>query len=232
MLIGNGLMSSAFADYQYIDGIVIFAAGVSNSLEINEDPYKREKELLEKTIKENIDKTIVYFSSVYQPDKRKELYMLHKSHMENIIESIARKYIILRLPQVIGHGGNSNILINYISDKLKRDEVIDVYENTYRSLIDVEDIEKIIYTLRYVERNYGIYTLNSIEELKVNEIVDLVAVQLNKIPKINLISKPITDNIQPYSHQAVNSLVFKALLDYLKIRPIGYTESIIKKYVS
>ena len=52
MIIGNGLIASAFAGYEYCKNLLIFASGVSNSLETHLEPYERERKLLEKTIKE------------------------------------------------------------------------------------------------------------------------------------------------------------------------------------
>ena len=229
MLIGNGLMANAFLEYANNENIIIFASGVSNSLETRKELYKREEDLIKKCLEENYNKIFVYFSSIFQPVVNKQDYMHHKMQMEILIQSLAKKFIILRLPQVIGKGGNSNTLVNFIVNKLKKDEIIDVYKNTYRSLIDVSDIERIIYTLCYIENNYGVYNLNSIEKLEVKDIVYLVAKQLNKTAKINLIEPEILNTLY---NEPRNSLIFKSLFEHLNINSIGYTESIIKKYIT
>jgi nucleoside-diphosphate-sugar epimerase len=229
MVIGNGLIANAFLDYANNKDIIIFASGVSNSLETNQNIYNREKDLIKTCLEKNLDKTFVYFSSIFQPDAYKQIYMQHKMQMEFIIQALGKKFIILRLPQVIGKGGNANTLINFIVNKLKNNETIDVYKNTYRSLIDVADVERIIYTLCYIENNFGVYNLNSIEKLEIKNIVLLVANQLNKIAKINLIPAKVSDIKY---NEPRNSLIFKSLFEHLNINSKGYTESIIKKYIN
>ena len=46
MIVGNGLIASSFLKSgENYDKFIIFASGVSDSLNANEDSYKREKEL-------------------------------------------------------------------------------------------------------------------------------------------------------------------------------------------
>ena len=59
MVRGCGLMASAFVnDYENDNNFIIFAAGVSNSLETNISDFNREEDLLIKTLVENKDKHI------------------------------------------------------------------------------------------------------------------------------------------------------------------------------
>jgi hypothetical protein len=63
MVVGNGMLARKFANYINDDSVVIFASGVSNSLEIARSEFIREQLLLEKTILENVEKKIIYFST-------------------------------------------------------------------------------------------------------------------------------------------------------------------------
>ena len=49
MIIGKGLIASAFKEYRNHE-CIIFASGVSNSLEIENSQFEREEHLLRKTI--------------------------------------------------------------------------------------------------------------------------------------------------------------------------------------
>ena len=54
MIIGNGLLAKAFIEYKNNDEIVIFASGVSNSLEEKQSEFKRETDLLKLAILKSI----------------------------------------------------------------------------------------------------------------------------------------------------------------------------------
>ena len=69
MIIGNGLLAQAFSEYNNNDEILIFASGVSNSLEEKESEFDREAKLLKSVITNYPDKTMVYFSTCSVYDK-------------------------------------------------------------------------------------------------------------------------------------------------------------------
>ena len=80
MVIGNGMLAKAFGAFKDNPEVVIFASGVSNSKETNNDSFKREEKLLNKVISENNNSIIVYFStcSVYDDSVNETNYVLHK----------------------------------------------------------------------------------------------------------------------------------------------------------
>lgn len=226
MVVGNGLIASAFmADYNEDDKFVIFAAGVSNSFETNVCEFERERNLLITTLSNNKDKHLVYFSSFIDSNILKRKYVEHKNNIEKIIKESSNNYTILKLPQVIGHGGNNHVLVNFITRKLKLNEEITVYKNTYKSLIDVDDVKKIVDILiKKWDDNNKYVEFPFIEKLLVHEIVILISEQLGVQPRIRFIESEINDFPEP-------SLVVKTILNHLNIIPKGYTEKIIKKYV-
>ena len=61
MVIGNGMIANRFASYKDDDNIFIFASGVSNSKETNEEHFLREVQLLNQTIKEYPGKNTCVF---------------------------------------------------------------------------------------------------------------------------------------------------------------------------
>ena len=226
MVVGNGLIASAFIeDYKDDNNFIIFAAGVANSSETNTSEFEREKNLLINTLLKNKKKYLVYFSSFVDANITKRKYAEHKLNMERIVKNSNCHYTILKLPQVIGHGGNNHELVNFIINKLKSDEEIGVYENTYKSLIDVEDVKRIVDFLlkKWYDKNTYIQ-FPFVEKLLVKEIVNLVAEQINVIPKIKFIESDVNDFPEL-------SFASEIILTHLNITPRGYTERIIKKYV-
>lgn len=226
MVVGCGLMASAFIDdYENDNNFIIFGAGVSNSLETDVNEFKREENLLIKTLFENKDKHIVYFSTFTDSSIEKRKYADHKLNMEMLIKNYGIYYTILKLPQVIGYGGNKNALVNFIVNRLKNNEEISVYENTYKSLIDVEDVKAIVdIILKQWKDKNSCVEIPFVEKLQAYEIVNLIAKQLNIEPKIKFVDSNINDFPEL-------SLETKILLGLLKITPKGYTQRAIKKYV-
>ena len=225
MIIGNGLIANAFAKYERVDEILIFASGVSNSLETNEEEFKRERNLLEKSIRENTNKIIVYFSSYVGSDQRKKDYAKHKQNMVNLIKHSGNYYTILMLPQIIGRGGNQNTLINYVVNKIKNNEPIDVYKDTYKALIDVDDLKR-IFDVLYGWRDINIqFHIPYIEKLYIEDIVNLIGDQLKITPIINLIDCEESPNFEL-------SLAAKGIIDkHLHIKKEGYIKKVIEKYI-
>ena len=108
MIIGNGLIANAFKNYcSDFEDFVIFASGVSDSNEIDDAKFNRERELLINTIKQNPDKKIIYFTSVLTTTDENKYYN-HKKEMAEIIINSKNEYIIYRVPQLIGKNGNQS----------------------------------------------------------------------------------------------------------------------------
>lgn len=144
MIIGRGMIAKAFSSYSESESILIFASGVSNSLQNNQNEFEREKKLLEESIENNPNFTLVYFGtcSVNDPELSSSPYVNHKKEMEELIKNKCSKYFIFRLSQVVGES-NSPTLINFIVDKVKNKESFNVWKNSTRNLIDVEDVFRI-----------------------------------------------------------------------------------------
>ena len=61
--------------------------------------------------------------------------------MEDLLKN-ANRYLIMRLPIVIGRDGNKNNFFNHICNSIKKKREITVYKNLKRSLIDIDDVVK------------------------------------------------------------------------------------------
>ena len=106
MIVGKGLIASLFTEVDQED-IVIFASGVSNSSETNPAEFYREEKLVRETLSQYSEALFVYFStcSIYDSSKSNSPYVLHKLHMEDIIHTAAKKYLILRVSNAVGKVG-------------------------------------------------------------------------------------------------------------------------------
>lgn len=155
MIVGNGLVAKAFKQYDR-ENVVFFASGVSNSLETSEEEFLREESLLRQILQENGGKLFVYFStcSIYDASKEKSPYVLHKLKMENVVTSLAKQYLVLRVSNVVGKGGNPNLLINYLIRCVRDKKPIEVHTKATRNLIDVEDVCS-IFEFLYREKNFN-----------------------------------------------------------------------------
>ncbi|MFY1045284.1 NAD-dependent epimerase/dehydratase family protein [Chryseobacterium sp. GP-SGM7] len=160
MIIGNGLIASLFKDYDR-EEIIFFASGVSNSLETKVEEFLREENLIKNTIADNKEKIFVYFStcSIYDSSKTGSDYVLHKLKMEQLIKNLCPKFLILRVSNAVGKGGNPNLLMNYIIRAVNNNETINVHTKATRNLIDADDIKNITFAL--------------IESLDLNKIVNV-----------------------------------------------------------
>lgn len=153
MVIGNGLIATAFRDRKHnCEDRIIFASGVANSQETRVSEFLREEALLSDAIVTG--KQIVYFStcSIEDPEQSKSAYVMHKKHMEGIIMN-TNNYLIFRLPQIVGYTQNKTIITNYLYEKILNGEPFLVWRNATRNLLDVEDMISIA--------NYIIFELNS-----------------------------------------------------------------------
>jgi nucleoside-diphosphate-sugar epimerase len=145
MIIGNGMIAKAFAQYRDREDVCIFASGVSYSKEISSTEFLREENLLISTILNCRNKTFVYFSScgVRDDGVHQNLYYKHKKRMEDIIRLIAGRYMIVRLTQVVGHT-SSQTLVQFFAETIQKGESFVIETKSIRNIIDVEDVVKTV----------------------------------------------------------------------------------------
>jgi nucleoside-diphosphate-sugar epimerase len=94
-------------------------------LETDKSAFLREENLLRKTIKENPNKIFIYFStcSIYDSSKNGSSYVNHKLKMEQIVEELANQFLILRVSNAVGKGGNPNLLMNYLVNAFQEEKL-------------------------------------------------------------------------------------------------------------
>jgi len=146
-VVGSGMLARAFlAGLTEGSGAVcIYAAGVSNSNCTDVNEFERERQRLEQALQHTIAADpFVYFGtcSVADPEARKTPYVQHKLAMERIVGTHPR-YLIFRLPQVVGKTPNPHTLLNFLYARIARSERFTVWRNARRNVIDVDDVVSI-----------------------------------------------------------------------------------------
>ena len=133
MIVGKGDIASILNDRE---GATFFASGVSKSTETNESEFWREIQLLDSQDK---SKCIFYFSSIAIDDITKNSdYLAHKRKMELFIKSNFENYNIIRIGNITW-GNNPNTFINYIKNKIKKGEPVEI-KDEFKYLIDKEQL--------------------------------------------------------------------------------------------
>jgi nucleoside-diphosphate-sugar epimerase len=188
MIIGNGLIANLFRENDR-ENVVFFASGVSNSLETDKTAFLREENLIRKTIKENPNKIFIYFStcSIYDSSKNGSSYVNHKLKMEQIVEELANQFLILRVSNAVGKGGNPNLLMNYLVNAFHQEKEITVHTLATRNLIDADDVKNI--TLKFINENSfnKIINVAYLENFSTKEILEILEKHFNKTAKTYLV---------------------------------------------
>ena len=145
-IIGSGFIASGFKKHlNFIkkNNIIIYAAGISNSLEVRRKKLNIEISRLKKFIQDN-KKKLVYIStySVNDNSRKNKLYVKNKIKIEKIIKSNINDYIIIRLPEIIGKSKNPNTLTNFFYNNLIKNKPFKVFKNSRRNLLDIDDAIK------------------------------------------------------------------------------------------
>ncbi len=124
MIVGNGDIASALEGLDRPD-YTFFASGVSNSQEIRESEYQREVDLL---LSQPRDSRLVYFGSlsIFYNEGR---YVDHKMLMEELVKDEFSMHTIMRVG-TITWGSNPNTIINFLRNRMKEREPIEIRETT------------------------------------------------------------------------------------------------------
>ena len=190
MIIGKGLIANLFTEVDS-DEVVFFASGVSNSSETRKEEFLREQILVEEAINNHPKKIFIYFStcSIYDSSKYNSPYVLHKLHIEEVIKQNTSSYLILRVSNAVGVGGNPNLLMNYLSRQILSNQELTVHQHATRNLIDVEDVKNI--TLRYIaSKDWNkIINVAYTDNFTIPEIINAFEVNYNKIAQKNIQNK-------------------------------------------
>ncbi|ALR31834.1 hypothetical protein ATE47_15525 [Chryseobacterium sp. IHB B 17019] len=141
MIIGNGLIANSLKNIDSED-YLFFASGVSNSLETRSSEFEREFSLLKTNLENSNGKKFIYFSTLSVNDQSKQgsHYVLHKLEIEDYIKKNCENYLVLRIGNIVGKGGNPNTLFNFLKNQIKNNAHFKVHSKARRLLLDIDDI--------------------------------------------------------------------------------------------
>jgi len=228
MVVGSGLIARAFHSFVDDENIIIFASGVSNSLETDEKCFVREKNLINATTKANPNKTLIYFSTCSIDDQtvNSRPYVQHKKSMEDFIAVISNNYIIFRLSNIVGKGGNKNTIFNYLVSSIKENKTVNIWKNSSRNLLDVTDFYLAVReVLKEGEIANEVVNLANMRSFKIPEIVIEIEKFLNKKAIVNVEDKGTLVDIDISRTEGIINHVLS-----VENKAENYIEVILKKY--
>lgn len=227
MVIGNGFIGSRFNVYNNIKNIIIYASGVSNSRESDILAFERERNSLIATIENHRENLFVYFSStsIFDPNFSHSPYVSNKIFCENYLMNNHDKYVIIRLPQVVGNSTNPYTLTNYLYNRLLNNEPVEIINNIERNCIDIDDV--FIATDKIINSNNfnRVLNLGNPRNITINKIVEIFKNQLNSTSQV-LISSNI--EAAPFSIDLTSTR--EVIKDYDKYFNEFYYENLFLKY--
>ena len=178
-VIGNGMIAQRFNKYMGQRDVVIFASGVSNSKEIDQVPYLRERMLLESTLAKLTNQLFVYFStySVNDPIENNTPYIKHKLAIEQLIRIQASNYLIIRASNVVGGLGNKHTILNYFWEHIQQGKPFVVWQNATRNLIDLDDlymaVKQALKSSAYKNQTLSLINPHSINPLQLVRAIEM-----------------------------------------------------------
>jgi len=196
-IIGSGFIAKNFKKYEEFFkklDICVYATGVSNSLCKDKELLDKDKSRLSDFSKKIFENQILlYFStcSIYDPSRNKNIYVRHKLDIENFIKENFKKYLIVRLPEVVGKNSNTNTLVNFFFNKITKKEKFDLWTNATRSIIDIEDVVKILidFLSKKSEHKNEIINIANPEKISATHIVNVFENFIKIKANCNLVAK-------------------------------------------
>jgi nucleoside-diphosphate-sugar epimerase len=225
MIVGDGMLASAYelAGAKNWDQI-IFASGVSNSLEKDPGEFQKEIDLL--LMYAELDKTLVYFStvSIFDHSLASNPYIRHKIKIEKVIEHRFNKYLIIRLPIVVGKSANPHTLTNFLFQSIITGNPFRLFQHATRYLIDLDDVVR--FTRILISKSGSRSKVNLVlnNKMHVPEILELLSALTGKRGNYELIPEGSDYEID---NSAAIQLIGK---DELTVDAKKYNFSVLKKY--
>lgn len=222
MIVGGGLIAKHFKQTSYREDTqhIIFASGVSSSTEITKETCDRELNLVLDVITNNPGKKLIYFSSAFV-DIVDSAYYTHKFNVETLIRQNS-DCLIMRIPQLVGFGGNKTNLFNYLKHCIITSREITTGNDTRRSFLDIDDLIRYV---EFCENHTGVMLLSFVELTRVVDMCNYIGELVRTQPLMKL-----SNSISVVEYPKNSILIDKATTE-LKICVDGYNFRTIKKYI-
>ena len=203
-IIGSGLIGSNVHKFfrgnlESFPSTTVIAAGNSNSQERDPIPLKKEVNFIEDILKKSqLNEQFIYIStsSIYNSENGITPYVENKKKIESLIIANSPSSIILRLPNVVGEGGNPSNIVNYFVDKILTNQPFDARVDEFRNFIAASDIGPFIQNCLQEQRQ-GIIPFNHPKSARVLELIKHLEEILNKTAKYNPIRNQSAQDFYP-----------------------------------
>ena len=220
-IIGSGFIAKKFKkslNYLRKNNVVVYASGISNSLEKNKKNLNKEIKKFLKFYKKN-NKRVIYIStySICDGSRFKNKYVKNKIKIEKIIKKKVANYLIIRLPEIVGNNKNPNTLSNFFYNKVYKSKKFVLYQNVKRNILDIDDaIKSCLKLIKLRNRKNEIVNLLSNKFHTPSQIVNIFEKILYKkayfeIKKIKKAKWYLENNFYVKTN---NSYLFKTLKKY------------------
>ncbi len=229
IIIGSGFIARNFQKRIKDTDIVIFASGVSNSSCTDKKQYNKEMKKLLNIVKQFPNKKLVYFStcSVADKSRSKNMYQLHKKKIEKYICENLNKYLIFRLPEIVGNNKNKYTLTNFLYTNIKLKKSINTSLDVYRNLMDIEDVKKVVMyfiNLKVINRIISIANTNMYSSMEIMKIFEkilrkkAIIFEKNDLDNIefNINTKKLRNVYKKLNINFENNYLLKTLKKYYK----------------
>lgn len=191
MIVGQGLMAKAFKESEADKKFIIFASGVSNSLEVSSLAFEREKKLLADIICKHRSKKIIYFStcSINDDEVNERPYVKHKLFIEDYISNESDHFLICRVSNVVGNNGNANTIINFLYNCIQNQIEFEAWRNSERNIIDIDDVVTLVNKLNDLAVNNRIINIANEKNYKVFDIITEIEKYTGKKASYKILEK-------------------------------------------
>ena len=183
MIIGNGLIAKALLPIDQ-NSMVFIASGVSNSQCVNPIELKREYDLVKEVISKNTDKKIVFFStySIYDDAMHNNPYVLNKMKIEDLVSKRSESYLIARVSNIVGRGGNPNNVFNFFFNSILEGTKFELWKYSTRNILLINHMVQILeFILRFESCNESkVINLTNSRNFEVIDIVKAIEKHLQK----------------------------------------------------
>ena len=178
MVIGNGVIANRFIDYSAQTEYLIFAGSVNNSLTADDGEIQEEEATIRQALSQSDEATIVYFStcSILDEEIINTPYVQHKVRMEKLIQNSERKYLIFRLPQILGLSNAKYSLIDFLVDSIHDNKPFNLWQCAEKNMIDIDDVhaivQEILTTKLYFNKVINVANTNKVSVLEIVHIIE------------------------------------------------------------
>ncbi len=220
------MIANRFINYQDDNNTIIFASGVSNSKDMDEEKFLREFNLLEQTVRNHPENTIVYFStcSIQDSDLASYPYIIHKKRIEEFVKKNVGAYYIFRVSNVAGISNNPYTLLNYFIFNILKGNPLTVWKNAGRNIIGIDDMYAIVnYFLSEEKQLNTTINIANPENYPVPYIIACIERHLNK--------RAICNEIERGTDYRIDVSEIKPVTNKLNLQfDKNYLPSLLKKY--